>query len=207
MEDKIDLRWRKSSYSGNGGGNCVEVAVDGRVMVRDSRDRAGTVLRFPSAAWRKFADQVKRSLALDRRLARIPPLYRSARFPAYWPGAHPCALRLCPFVQCERAWCLGRQGWGFGETQNRPSFPAQVRDSPERVSGFDLLFLAQVLAVPGPSSPVTGAAEHRALRQAVASDVGDAAHGAGQPPVVELQGPGQVGACPAVGAVPFGGQG
>ena len=65
MEDKIDLSWRKSSYSGNGGGNCVEVAAGGRVMVRDSQDRAGTVLRFPSAAWRKFADQVKRSLAPD----------------------------------------------------------------------------------------------------------------------------------------------
>jgi Domain of unknown function (DUF397) len=65
MEDKIDLRWRKSSYSGNGGGNCVEVAALGRVLVRDSQDRAGTVLRLPSAAWRKFADQVKRSLALD----------------------------------------------------------------------------------------------------------------------------------------------
>jgi hypothetical protein len=65
MEDKINLRWRKSSYSGNGGGNCIEVAAVGRVMVRDSQDRAGTVLRFPSAAWRKFADQVKRSLAPD----------------------------------------------------------------------------------------------------------------------------------------------
>jgi hypothetical protein len=64
MEDKIDLRWRTSSYSGNGGGNCVEVAADGRVLVCDSQDRAGTVLRFPPAAWRKFADQVKRSLAL-----------------------------------------------------------------------------------------------------------------------------------------------
>ena len=61
MEDKIDLRWRKSSYSGNGGGNCVEVAADGRVLVRDSQDRAGTVLRLPSAAWRRFADRVKRS--------------------------------------------------------------------------------------------------------------------------------------------------
>ena len=29
MEDKIDRRWRKSSYSGNGGGNCVEVAAGG----------------------------------------------------------------------------------------------------------------------------------------------------------------------------------
>ena len=47
MEDKIDLRWRKSSYSGNGGGNCVEVAAGRRVRVRDSQDRAGTVLRFP----------------------------------------------------------------------------------------------------------------------------------------------------------------
>ena len=48
MEDKIDLRWRKSSYSGNGGGNCVEVAAGGRVLVRDSQDHAGTVLRFPA---------------------------------------------------------------------------------------------------------------------------------------------------------------
>jgi hypothetical protein len=65
MEDKINLSWRKSSYSGNGGGNCVEVASGALVLVRDSQDRAGTVLRFPSAAWRKFADQVKHSLALD----------------------------------------------------------------------------------------------------------------------------------------------
>jgi Domain of unknown function (DUF397) len=65
MEDKINRRWRTSSYSGNGGGNCVEVAVGGRVLVRDSQDRAGTVLRFPPTVWRKFADKVKRSLALD----------------------------------------------------------------------------------------------------------------------------------------------
>ena len=65
MEDKIDLRWRKSSYSGNGGGNCVEVATGGRVLVRDSQDRSGTVLRFPPAAWRRFADRVKRSLVRD----------------------------------------------------------------------------------------------------------------------------------------------
>ena len=81
MEDKINLRWRKSSYSGNGGGNCVEVAADGPILVRDSQDRTGTVLRFPSAARREFADQVKRSLALDPRLAGIPPLYCSARLP------------------------------------------------------------------------------------------------------------------------------
>ncbi len=73
MEDKIDLRWRKSSYSGNGGGNCVEVAVAGQVLVRDSQDRAGRVLRFSPVAWRRFADQVKRSLALDPSWG-IPPL-------------------------------------------------------------------------------------------------------------------------------------
>ncbi len=58
MED-IGNRWRKSSYSGNGG-ECVEVAGDTRrVLVRDTQDRTGPVLRFPSAAGRRFADQVK----------------------------------------------------------------------------------------------------------------------------------------------------
>lgn len=64
MEDKIDLRWRKASYSGNGGGDCIEVADQAaRVLVRDTTDRTGPVLRFTPAAWRRFADQVKRSLA------------------------------------------------------------------------------------------------------------------------------------------------
>jgi hypothetical protein len=61
MEDKINLGWRTSSYSGNGGGNCVEVAAGRRVLVRDSQDRAGTVLPFSRAAWRRFAARVKRS--------------------------------------------------------------------------------------------------------------------------------------------------
>jgi hypothetical protein len=51
------------------------------------------------------------------------------------------------------------------------------------------------------------AAERRALRHASPGDAGDAAHGAGQPPVIELQGPGQVGPCPGIDVVPFGGQG
>ena len=65
MEDKIGICWRKSSYSGNGGGNCVEVAGRGsRVLVRDTRqDGVGPVLRFSPAAWRRFAQQLKRSLA------------------------------------------------------------------------------------------------------------------------------------------------
>ncbi len=33
--EEIDLRWRKSSFSGNGGGDCVEAAdYAGRVLVR-----------------------------------------------------------------------------------------------------------------------------------------------------------------------------
>ena len=56
-------RWRKSSYSGGQGGNCVEVAGDGRrVLVRDTRQAGtGPVLRFSAQAWRRFADQVKRA--------------------------------------------------------------------------------------------------------------------------------------------------
>ena len=69
MEDKVDPRWRKSSSSGNGGGSCVEVGEQAaRVLVRDTKNRSGAVLRFTPDAWRRFADQVKRSLATDRDL-------------------------------------------------------------------------------------------------------------------------------------------
>jgi hypothetical protein len=65
MESTV-LSWRKSSYSGNGGSNCVEVGNEPRrVLVRDTTDRSGPVLAFGPAAWRRFADQVKRSLAAD----------------------------------------------------------------------------------------------------------------------------------------------
>jgi hypothetical protein len=64
-----DLNWRKSSYSGNGGGECVEIgASPGAVVVRDTTDRTGPVLQFTPAAWRRFADQVKQSLASRLRL-------------------------------------------------------------------------------------------------------------------------------------------
>ena len=51
-----------------------------------------------------------------------------------------------------------------------------------------------------------GAAAHGAFRDAWPGDGGDAAHGAGEPAVVELQRAGQVGSFAAVDAVPFGGQ-
>jgi uncharacterized protein DUF397 len=54
--------WRKSSYSGANGGNCVEVGSrDSRVLVRDTKDRTESVLTFSAASWCRFAAQVKRS--------------------------------------------------------------------------------------------------------------------------------------------------
>jgi hypothetical protein len=50
--------WKKSSYSGSQA-NCVEVTVRDRIMVRDTKDRTGHVLRFTPTAWRQFAEQLK----------------------------------------------------------------------------------------------------------------------------------------------------
>ncbi len=56
-----DVTWRKSSYSGGSGGNCVEVADPaGHVLVRDSKDRQGDMLSVPADAWRAFAAELKR---------------------------------------------------------------------------------------------------------------------------------------------------
>jgi hypothetical protein len=56
--------WRKSSYSGDQG-NCIEVADDNsRVLVRDTKQLGhGPTLQFTPDAWRRFAKQVKQSLA------------------------------------------------------------------------------------------------------------------------------------------------
>ncbi len=55
-----ELTWRKSSFSGSEA-NCVEVAASDHVLVRDTKNKSGVVLRFTSAAWCRFADQLKRS--------------------------------------------------------------------------------------------------------------------------------------------------
>jgi hypothetical protein len=52
--------WRTSSYSGNNGGACIEVAdAPGAVLVRDTKDREGPVLAVGAEAWRRFAAKVK----------------------------------------------------------------------------------------------------------------------------------------------------
>jgi hypothetical protein len=53
--------WRKSSYSGSTGGECVEVA-DGlpcAVPVRDSKNPDGPVLTVGAAAWQSFVDGLR----------------------------------------------------------------------------------------------------------------------------------------------------
>ena len=51
-----DVTWRKSSYSGSNGGNCVEIAVlpDHSLAVRDSKDPDGPKLTFTRTEWRTF---------------------------------------------------------------------------------------------------------------------------------------------------------
>ncbi|GAA3266275.1 MULTISPECIES: DUF397 domain-containing protein [Dactylosporangium] len=53
--------WRKSSRSnGNGGANCVEVAVVSReIGVRDSKNPTGPVLTFTAVDWASFVDGTK----------------------------------------------------------------------------------------------------------------------------------------------------
>jgi hypothetical protein len=58
--DMSSAIWRKSSYSGANGSNCIEIAATARlVAVRDSKDPKGAVLRFRPKDWQRFAEQVK----------------------------------------------------------------------------------------------------------------------------------------------------
>ncbi|NJP28301.1 DUF397 domain-containing protein [Microbispora hainanensis] len=53
--------WRKSSISGDNGGQCVEVATNlpGTVAVRDSKDPGGPKLLFTPTEWQAFIAGVK----------------------------------------------------------------------------------------------------------------------------------------------------
>ena len=55
----MESSWRKSSFSGDNGGECVEVAAAGVVLVRDTTDRSGPVLTFTADAWRAFVATVR----------------------------------------------------------------------------------------------------------------------------------------------------
>lgn len=54
------MTWRKSTYSGPNGGECVEVGgSDTNVLVRDTKDRIGAVLDIKPAKWRRFTAALK----------------------------------------------------------------------------------------------------------------------------------------------------
>jgi hypothetical protein len=75
--DLSHLTWRKSSYSGGNGGNCVEItparrksgrngggcvevaSVQRVIAVRDSKDSSGSVLTFTPQVWRAFTISVR----------------------------------------------------------------------------------------------------------------------------------------------------
>jgi uncharacterized protein DUF397 len=62
MEQQLNLAWRKSSYSGNGGEACIETGnVPGAVLVRDTTQHGhGPVLRVTPGDWKRFTASIKR---------------------------------------------------------------------------------------------------------------------------------------------------
>ncbi|MER7901130.1 DUF397 domain-containing protein [Streptomyces sp. NPDC096046] len=51
------LAWRKSTYSGDQGGECVEVAeASAAIAVRDSKTPAGPILTLDPATFTTFVD-------------------------------------------------------------------------------------------------------------------------------------------------------
>jgi Domain of unknown function (DUF397) len=55
----LSAPWRKSSYSGNGGQNCVEVAGDDAILIRDTKNLDGVTLTVPAGAWAKFTASLR----------------------------------------------------------------------------------------------------------------------------------------------------
>lgn len=60
METIGGAAWRKSSYSGTNGGDCVEAAdMNGRILVRDTTDRRGVVLSISPDEWSRFTGTLR----------------------------------------------------------------------------------------------------------------------------------------------------
>ncbi|MFD8913492.1 DUF397 domain-containing protein [Streptomyces sp. NPDC059575] len=60
--DLTSATWRKSSYSNQDGGECVEFSTDFSdfVPVRDSKKQYGPVITFAAGGWASFVGAVKR---------------------------------------------------------------------------------------------------------------------------------------------------
>ncbi|MEV0777266.1 DUF397 domain-containing protein [Streptomyces sp. NPDC050428] len=64
--DLTVVNWRKSSYSNQDGGECVEISDDLApvVPVRDSKNPHGPVIAFHAPGWASFVSAVRHG-ALD----------------------------------------------------------------------------------------------------------------------------------------------
>ncbi|MEV5606714.1 DUF397 domain-containing protein [Streptomyces sp. NPDC052225] len=62
--------WRKSSYSGNTGGDCVEVAdLTARVALRDSKNPDGGAFTVAPGAFASFIRQLASGHLYDERVS------------------------------------------------------------------------------------------------------------------------------------------
>ncbi|GAA1432491.1 hypothetical protein GCM10009601_53540 [Streptomyces thermospinosisporus] len=52
-------KWIRSSYSDDEGGNCVEVALETPVHIRDSKNAEGPRLTVPASAWAAFIAELR----------------------------------------------------------------------------------------------------------------------------------------------------
>jgi hypothetical protein len=64
---EVSPDWRKSSYSGNGGAQCVEAGgIPGAILVRDATQYGcGPMLRVTPAAWRRLTAAIRVDQAID----------------------------------------------------------------------------------------------------------------------------------------------
>ncbi|MFD3524552.1 DUF397 domain-containing protein [Streptomyces sp. NPDC058653] len=59
-EFALEGAWFKSSYSDQGGGNCVEIADrDIHVGIRDSKNKTGPVLIVTASTWTTFIEMMR----------------------------------------------------------------------------------------------------------------------------------------------------
>lgn len=59
--EALRSQWRKSQHSGANGGGCVEVAVDqdGYILIRDTTNRKGGMLKVTSAAFARLRESAR----------------------------------------------------------------------------------------------------------------------------------------------------
>ncbi|MBT3151005.1 DUF397 domain-containing protein [Streptomyces sp. CHD11] len=61
MADVSQPTWFKSSYSGGSGTECVECAfAEHDTLVRDSKNREGSVIRVDHSSWTSFVQEIRR---------------------------------------------------------------------------------------------------------------------------------------------------